>query len=262
VDQDLVDPLRVDEEKGLFKTLRSDSDQVTDWLDLLELDATVFEEIHTIRGNNHFTHYCYTERILASKKTRRMIEGIVIKLFSETNFKINCLIHPANLGATLLAQIIATRLPYPTRVVSLPSEGLRMAGDAFVRREAVPSGGNVLLVDDSANSGSTLLKMRGLLNKLPLNLLGAFVLIDRLTNPMKNQFLENQFEIFSVLRVNVPVYTRDNCPLCDERKNRDNELKNCFDADYRNFLLDRIRKLKPQIFSIYGDRIIARGDTN
>lgn len=247
-------------ERQIFGTVRSEMEQIGDWLDLLELDPTVFEERHTVRGKNHFTHYCYTERILASLQTRRVIESTVSKLFSSANFRITTLVHPANLGATLLAQVIVTRLPYHTRVVSLPSRSLQKPPRGPRSFRPAMQGGDILLVDDSANSGDTLLSMMTFLNQQGCSPCGAFVLIDRLSSEARDRFKQAQFEVSSVLRVNVPSYAKESCPLCRESDRLKSELNSCFDDGYRHYLAGRIADLEPVVFSIYGDRVMSADD--
>ncbi|MCL4509528.1 MAG: hypothetical protein M1470_00415 [Bacteroidetes bacterium] len=247
------------EHVDLFKDSNNISDQNGSWLELFEIDHQIFEEKHTVRGRNHFTHYDNTERILASRNTRMVVEAAVSRILAKSKARIGHIVHPANLGATLLAQIIATRLPYSVRTTSFPQEA---KGEVILPQhlDSMFSGGNILVVDDTANSGETLFSMMMSIKELTCNLLGAFVLINRLSEAAMERFRGNQFNVFSIFRVNVPVYSKDNCPNCIELKSLKVELSNCFDGQYQRFLVRRITQLRPQVFSVHGDRIILSDD--
>ena len=132
-------------------------------------------------------------------------------------------------------------------------EGLRSwAQDVF------PEGYSVLLLDDGASSGETLLALLDLARELKPARVAAFVLINRM--PHLHTYHHREIERFAwaasnfecLLHLNIPVYPRDGCPLCHERAELAREFRHAKEEWFKRQIglrlesFDLITSLSPQ----------------
>lgn len=125
-------------------------------------------------------------------------------------------------------------------------------------QQAYPDGYSILLLDDGASSGETLLALLDLARELKPTRVGAFVLINRM--PHLHTYHHREIERFAwaasnfecLLHLNIPVYSRDGCPLCQERAELAREFRHAKEEWFKRQIglrlesLDLITSLNPQ----------------
>ena len=83
------------------------------------------------------------------------------------------------------------------------------SGEQFELRRgfSIKEQSNVLFVEDVITTGKSTNECLEKLNQLNINLLGIATIVDR-----SNEVLFDNFEIISLLKINIPVYDSDNLP--------------------------------------------------
>ena len=83
------------------------------------------------------------------------------------------------------------------------------SGEQFELRRgfSIKEQANVLFVEDVITTGKSTNECLEKLNQLNINLLGIATIVDR-----SNEVLFDNFEIISLLKINIPVYDSDNLP--------------------------------------------------
>ena len=135
----------------------------------------------------------FTERLLESRHTRRLVDKFVAEFVRRTlRGRVHVILHPVHPVGAYLAQLAAESLQ--TRPLVLPVHQQRYGGNlevsssdwAFAKAKLVDfdstEEGNLgaLVIDDSVITGRSLVFMAGLASRLGLNVVGGLVLIDRL----------------------------------------------------------------------------------
>src|SRR5258706_4305973 len=124
--------------------------------------------------------------------------------------------------------------------------------------ETYPKGFSVLLLDDGASSGETLLALLDLARELGPNRVAAFVLINRM--PHLQTYHHREIERFAwaasnfecLVHLNIPVFSRDSCPMCQERSELAREFRHANEEWSKRQIaarldrLDLITSLNPQ----------------
>ncbi|HKB68325.1 MAG TPA: phosphoribosyltransferase family protein [Pyrinomonadaceae bacterium] len=124
--------------------------------------------------------------------------------------------------------------------------------------ETYPKGFSVLLLDDGASSGETLLALLDLARELGPNRVAAFVLINRM--PHLQTYHHREIERFAwaasnfecLVHLNIPVFSRDSCPMCQERSELAREFRHANEEWFKRQIaarldrLDLITSLNPQ----------------
>lgn len=114
-----------------------------------------------------------------------------------------------------------------------------------------PNGYSVLLLDDGASSGETLLALLDLARELEPREVSAFVIVNRM--PHLRTHHHTEIEKFAwatssfhcLLHLNAQVYARENCPMCHERTELLRELRQAKDEWFKAQLENRLQKLEP-----------------
>ena len=83
------------------------------------------------------------------------------------------------------------------------------SGEQFELRRgfSIKEQANVLFVEDVITTGKSTNECLEKLNQLNINLLGIATIVDR-----SNEVLFDNFEIISLLKIDIPVYDSDNLP--------------------------------------------------
>jgi len=115
--------------------------------------------------------------------------------------------------------------------------------------EKYPSGFAALILDDGASSGETLLALLDLCRTIRPKEVSAFVLIDRMPHLLSRlhadigAFKWAKSGFGSLLRLDIPVYTAENCPQCREHATLEREARLAQNDWFANQLRDRLRQL-------------------
>lgn len=117
-------------------------------------------------------------------------------------------------------------------------------------QEVCPKGYSVLVLDDGASSGDTLLALLNLARELKPKKVETFVLINRM--PHFQAIHHGEIERFEwaasnfgcLLHLNIPVFSRDSCPLCRERTKLTRELYQTDEEWFREQVRRRLAELE------------------
>ena len=117
------------------------------------------------------------------------------------NCKIDLIISPA-LGGLLVGYELARSIGCNFMFYERSGEQFELRRGFSIKEQA-----NVLFVEDVITTGKSTNECLEKLNQLNINLLGIATIVDR-----SNEVLFDNFEIISLLKIDIPVYDADNLP--------------------------------------------------
>lgn len=162
--------------------------------------------------------YEVNERLIENRRTRRLIEATIGDFVtSALAQKVDVILHPAHSVGAYLAQSVASKLPVPPLVLPLVQrvyggevEVSQADYDYFAREIQVKSRNRetlrVLVVDDSVLTGRSLLTMTGVARRLGGEVIGAFVLLNRLGEEVSEASDLLTKRLGYVFRLHMPVF--------------------------------------------------------
>ncbi|KJJ84509.1 orotate phosphoribosyltransferase [Candidatus Omnitrophus magneticus] len=103
-----------------------------------------------------------------------------------------------------MARVLGTR--------SIFSERDKDGKMALRRGFVLPSGSNVLIAEDVLTTGKSIKEVLELMKDDGISVVGVACLIDRSVELVELQGIR----VYSLLRLNIPVYKETDCPLCKE----------------------------------------------
>tara|TARA_B100001057_G_scaffold40412_1_gene36308 strand:+ start:1422 stop:2006 length:585 start_codon:yes stop_codon:yes gene_type:complete len=150
--------------------------------------------------------YCQCSKLFIDPKIGSKVCGeLKSRIEDKISSKIDLIISPA-LGGLLVGYELARSIGCEFMFYERLNEEFQLRRDFFIKEKA-----NILFVEDVITTGKSTKECLNKLSKLNINLLGIASVVDRsITSPFDN------FEIISLLKINIPVYDEENLP--DELK--------------------------------------------
>lgn len=196
-----------------------------------------FQTGHVERKDSHFKHYDIPERLLFNNSTLFQLESYIkdfIWSFARTDF-IKYIIYPRDITAAYLAHIVASRfLKKP-----IVAEARSYEDGVFVLPAEVANklnGMNVLLVDDSINTGTTMLGLIGLINIYGGNVTGLFTITNRVSQEIEMTLRSLVANITCAYQLDLGVFQSSQCPLCSRRNAIVNKIQTSATKEYNEYL--------------------------
>lgn len=150
--------------------------------------------------------YCQCSKLFIDPKIGSKVCGeLKSRIEDKISSKIDLIISPA-LGGLLVGYELARSIGCEFMFYERLNEEFQLRRDFFIKEKA-----NILFVEDVITTGKSTKECLNKLSKLNINLLGIASVVDRsITSPFDN------FDIISLLKINIPVYDEENLP--DELK--------------------------------------------
>jgi len=176
-----------------------------------------FQIGHVHRNDTHYEHYDIPENMLFSKSTLIKLEHYIKQYVWSFDKVIHYIIHPHDLTAAYLAHITASRFlkkPIVAEARKFADGTFGVATNIYNELE----GKNVLLVDDSVNTGSTILELIGLVNIYGGHVEGLYTITNRMTTEIEMLLRSLVAKIGCAYRLHLDVFKASNCNLCNYSK--------------------------------------------
>jgi adenine/guanine phosphoribosyltransferase-like PRPP-binding protein len=182
---------------------------------------------HIVKQGRHFIIYDHCEGPLSDSRAQSEIQRLMNE-YARTKLggDVDVIMHPYHHNAVVMANMFASALRTPARIVPLVQEDNyeslypidRVALEAWVKRWSIEKDRNrspsVLLIDDAAISARTLLEMYGFCERLGFKVKGALVLLNRLTRNIESAVKATFPNFFWLYRLHVAPKVKETCPVC------------------------------------------------
>ena len=146
--------------------------------------------------------YCQCSKLFIDPETSNTIgSALANKIESKINGKIDYVVAPA-LGGILVGYEVARCLNSKTIFFERTNEEFELR-----RGFEIEQNKNVLFVEDVITTGKSSIECLEKLNNMNINILGIACIVDR---SQENIF--NDYEIVSLLKLDIPTYSPDNLP--------------------------------------------------
>lgn len=194
-------------------------------LDLVASKKTGREERNVIFFENN-------ERIIENYRTRRHLETYLTNFVQkQLNLRIDVVLHPTHPVGAFLANLVARKLNKPLQI--LPLTQTKYGGDiriSIAEYESIMQQLckqdnrprlklRALIVDDSVLSGKSLFTMLGIADKLGLQVIGVFVLMNKLSPAVSAAMSTLPFAFSYLYRLHMPLLNHGESPYEVIRQN-------------------------------------------
>jgi orotate phosphoribosyltransferase len=192
------------------------------WHNVSELK--IVSQSHTGREERSVLFYENNERILQHPRTRRYLQAMIGEYVRNTlDLKVDVILHPTHPVGAYLSQVIASFLTHPPMIYPLTQR--RYGGSIELTEadyryfedltEAARDKGRemrTVIVDDSVLSGGSLFTMLGIASKLHLQVVGTYVLLNRLTAEVSDALHQIAPNFAYLYRLHMPLLKEDDSP--------------------------------------------------
>jgi adenine/guanine phosphoribosyltransferase-like PRPP-binding protein len=186
--------------------------------------GNIFQRGHIEREHIHFDVYDIPERLLFDIISVVSLEGYIKRYVWSFKEYVDYIVYPRHNTAAYLAHMVANkfvRKPIVAAARTFSGGYLALPDSATARMD----GKNVLLIDDACNTGMTLKEIIGLVSLYGGNVTGVFTISNR--NTPENEVLLRKLvpKVATAYRLNLKVYSKGKCYLCDKHDKIDALLK-------------------------------------
>jgi hypoxanthine phosphoribosyltransferase len=199
----------------------------------------VFQLGHVERGDTHFEHYDIPERLLFDKHTRSELEAYIKQFVWSYSEEINYVIYNKDLTAAMLAHIVASRFLKKPEVV----EAVKYSDGSFVLPRKVSQSldkKKVLLVDDSINTGATMIELIGLVNMYGGTISGIFTITNRTSPEIEIALRKMVSKVACAYRFNLPTHKKSKCNLCSYKKTIESYIEHTGTKEITEYLNSKL----------------------
>lgn len=195
------------------------------------LDPSVFWEMiiknHALKqghwsfNGHHFSIFIETTKLL---RNREYLKTIAEEIVIHYGCLFDYIIYPSHESAFLMAQAVSEAIERRDRKkpIIIPTSKNRFGNKYIIpfNYEKLIKGRTVLVIDDGANFGETLIGIHFLLCNLGPKTTNFCVLLDRLTGVYRQNvdLVLGPDRLFSLFYLPYSAYHSDDCPTCRERK--------------------------------------------
>lgn len=193
----------------------------------------MLERKHWLRDGRHYTWYAHTPLMLGDALVREACVSAFARLVAAVREgkarRAFVLAYPDHLSAIVLAYMLSGIIPEHTYLLPhklLAPGQLRVERSRVrtIKQDELPAEDlATILLDDSANTGGTMLAIAESMSALGWPPTAGFVLVDRLVAERRHALLARVGYWHAAVRLPIPVYGPHNCPEC-ARQRHGNEL--------------------------------------
>ena len=170
-------------------------------LNILKKTNALLEGHFVLSSGLHSSKYIQCAKLLSFPKLAEKICKSLANKIKKKYKKIDLILAPA-MGGIIIGYEIGRLLNKETIFCE------RVDGKFKLRRGfKIKKGSKVLIIEDVITTGKSTNECLEKLNQMNINLLGIATIVDR-----SNEVLFDNFEIISLLKINIPVYDTDNLP--------------------------------------------------
>ena len=171
-------------------------------LNLFETTGAIQHGHFILSSGKRSGTYCQCSKLFIDPQVgSKVCNELKSRVDEHINTKIDLIISPA-LGGLLVGYELARNIGCNFMFYERSSEQFELRRGFSIKEQA-----NVLFVEDVITTGKSTNECIEKLNQMNINLLGIATIVDR-----SNKVIFDNFEIISLLKINIPVYDTDNLP--------------------------------------------------
>ena len=171
-------------------------------LNLFEATGAIQHGHFILSSGKRSGTYCQCSKLFIDPQIgSKVCDELKTRVDKQITSKIDLIISPA-LGGLLVGYELARSIGCNFMFYERSGEQFELRRGFSIKEQA-----NVLFVEDVITTGKSTNECLEKLNQLNINLLGIATIVDR-----SNEVLFDNFEIISLLKIDIPVYDSDNLP--------------------------------------------------
>ena len=171
-------------------------------LNLFETTGAIQHGHFILSSGKRSGTYCQCSKLFIDPQVgSKVCDELKTRVDEQITSKIDLIISPA-LGGLLVGYELARSIGCDFMFYERSGEQFELRRGFSIKEQA-----NVLFVEDVITTGKSTNECLENLNQMNINLLGIATIVDR-----SNEVLFDNFEIISLLKINIPVYDSDNLP--------------------------------------------------
>jgi orotate phosphoribosyltransferase len=178
-------------------------------------------EGHWSFNGHHFSVFIETHKILKNSEASKMLGDRIAQHYKRA---VDCIVHPTHESAVELAQsaAVAFSFAYSSKLPRLVPASKTPEGEYRISTTYEPDlrGKRVLVVDDGANFGDTLVGIYFALEPYHPAQMEFCVFVDRLTSVSRKKVSailgQQKCSLTSLFYLPIPAYHTQDCPICNQ----------------------------------------------